>query len=68
MYEHSLKNINSKGEGWHEDVVGEFKYEYEISGKDVLDRHMIDIEPHYLMGLDIFSKTFVRGDNRRKII
>ena len=26
MYEESLKNVNSRGEGWHEDVVGEFKY------------------------------------------
>jgi hypothetical protein len=35
MYEASLKNVNQKGESWHEDVVGEYKYEHEISGKDI---------------------------------
>ncbi|MCK5332283.1 hypothetical protein KAJ41_00270 [Candidatus Parcubacteria bacterium] len=68
MYEMSLKNVNSKGEGWHEDVVGEFKYEYEISGKDVFDRHMIDIEPKYLMGIDFLSENFwLKKDNRKKM-
>ncbi|MBU4338849.1 hypothetical protein KKD57_04825 [Patescibacteria group bacterium] len=58
MYEASLKNVNKKGEGWHEDVVGEFKYEFEISGKDILDRHMIDIEPHYILGMKFLSNDF----------
>ena len=68
MYEESLKNVNSKGEGWHEDVVGEFKYEYEISGKDILDRHMIDIEPHYLMNIGYLSQDFwLKKENRKKM-
>ena len=68
MYEESLKNVNAKGEGWHEDVVGEFKYEYEVSGKDILDRHMIDIEPHYLMNVDYLSQDFwLRKENRKKM-
>lgn len=68
MYEQSLKNVNSKGEGWHEDVVGEFKYEYEISGRDVLNRHMIDIEPHYLIGIDYLPQDFwLEEGNRRKM-
>lgn len=68
MYEASLKNVNKKGEGWHEDVVGEYKYEYEIAGKDVLDRHMIDIEPHYIMGMKFLSGDFfLNKDNREKL-
>ena len=68
MYEQSLKNINKKGEGWHEDAVGEFKYEYEMSGKNIFDRHMIDIEPHYLMGAEYLSQDFwLRTENRKKM-
>ena len=68
MYEQSLKNINKKGEGWHEDVIGEFKHEYEMSGKDIFDRHMIDIEPHYLIGLEYLPQNFwVKKENRKKI-
>jgi hypothetical protein len=68
MYEASLKNVNKKGEGWHEDVVGEYKYEFEISGKDILDRHMIDIEPHYILGMKFLSNDFfLNKDNREKL-
>lgn len=68
MYEESLKNVNAKGEGWHEDVVGEFKYEYEISGKDILDRKMIDIEPKYLMSIEYLPQSFwMKKDNREKM-
>ena len=68
MYEESLKNVNARGEGWHEDVVGEFKYEYEISGKGILDRHMIDIEPKYLMSIEYLPQSFwMEKDNRKKM-
>ena len=68
MYEQSLKNVSKRGEGWHEDVVGEFKHEYEMSGKDIFDRHMIDIEPHYLIGLEYLPQNFwVKQENRKKI-
>ena len=68
MYEQSLKNISKKGEGWHEDVIGEFKHEYEMSGKDIFDRHMIDIEPHYLIGLSYLSQNFwLKKENRKKM-
>ncbi len=68
MYEQSLKNVNKKGEGWHEDVIGEFKHEYEMSGKNVFDRHMIDIEPHYLMGIEYLSQDFwLKKENRKKM-
>jgi len=58
MYRTSLKNVNKEGEGWHEDVVGEHKYEFELCGKEIIDRKMIDIEPHYLMGLDYLPQSF----------
>lgn len=68
MYFASLKNVNAQGEGWHEDVVGEFKYEYRLSGKDIFDRHMIDIEPHYIMALEKLPEDFLLNvDVRKKI-
>jgi hypothetical protein len=68
MYEASLKNVNKKGEGWHEDVVGEYKYEFEISGKGVLDRHMIDIEPRYILGMKFMPNDFLLNkENREKM-
>jgi hypothetical protein len=69
MYEASLKNVNEKGESWHEDVVGEYKYEHEIAGQDVFDRHMIDIEPHYILGLKRLPEDFlVKKEVRDKVI
>lgn len=59
LYEASLRHVNAKGEGWHEDVVGEFKEEYRIAGRDLYDRHMIDIEPHCLLGLDRLPDDFL---------
>lgn len=68
MYEQSLKNINKNGEGWHEDVIGEYKHEHEVSGRRIFDRHMIDIEPHYLIGLRNLSKDFwLKKENRKKM-
>ncbi len=68
MYEQSLKNISRKGEGWHEDVIGEFKHEYEVSGKYIFDRHMIDIEPHYFVGIEYLSQGFwLKKENRKKM-
>ena len=66
MYEASLKNINDKGEGWHEDVVGEYKYEHQISGKDIFDRHMIDIEPHIVLGLKKLPEDFLVKEEVRE--
>jgi len=68
MYEASLKNVNKKGEGWHEDVVGEYKYEFEVSGRGVLDRHMIDIEPRYILGMKFMPNDFfLNKQNREKL-
>lgn len=68
MYEVTLKNVNEAGKAWHEDVVGEYKFEYLASGKDIFDRKMIDIEPHILMGLKMLSKSFLAArKNQEKL-
>jgi hypothetical protein len=65
MYQTALKDVNEKGEGWHEDVVGEYKYEFELSGKEIIDRKMIDIEPHYFMSLGYLPQNFWLEKNIR---
>jgi hypothetical protein len=68
MYEKSLEHISRKGEGWHEELVGEYKYEHEISGKDIFDRKMIDIEPNYIIGLNYVPEAFLaKKENNEKI-
>ncbi|RLF34937.1 MAG: hypothetical protein DRM99_05610 [Thermoplasmata archaeon] len=68
IYEASLKNVNKKGEGWHEEVVGEYKYEHQISGQDIYDRKMIDIEPHYFLKLENLPFTFLnKKANKEKL-
>lgn len=80
MYQRSLDHVDPSGEGWHEDIIGEFRAEKEqemedmtASMENLLDktqtlsakmrehidqarkllivRNMIDIEPHYILGL-----------------
>lgn len=52
LFRESLKHVNRQGHGWHEDVVGELAARYVAHQVEVVDRHMIDIEPHYLMSLE----------------
>jgi len=67
MYKQSMLNISEKGEGWHEDVVGEFRTKLPDKSK-VVDRKMIDIEPHYILGMERVSKNFLtRRNNQKKI-
>ncbi len=65
MYQTALRDVNEKGEGWHEDVVGEYKYEFELSGREIIDRKMIDIEPHYFMSLGYLPQNFWLEKNIR---
>jgi hypothetical protein len=51
MITRSLANVDSRGRMWHEDVVGEYKYRHQLSGKDLFDRKMIDIEPLVILAL-----------------
>ena len=80
FYTESLRHVSDDGAGWHEDIVGEFRYEREqelrnlrsnlgeLVGPDspyrqrfeavmhdldelFVTRQMIDIEPHYILGL-----------------
>ncbi|MBU1118768.1 hypothetical protein KKH43_02730 [Patescibacteria group bacterium] len=68
MYEVTIKNVSEYGQGWHEDVVGEYRYEHLVGGRDIFDRKMIDIEPHTIMGLKHLPYYFIRqNDNQSKI-
>lgn len=58
MLKECLAHVDSEGHGWHEDVVGEYKYEHELAGKDLYDRKMVDIEPLYLICLRYASPDF----------
>lgn len=53
-----LENVDSRGRMWHEDVVGEYKYRHQLSGRDLFDRKMIDIEPLVILALRYTSANF----------
>jgi hypothetical protein len=86
MYTTALRHVNDGGAGWHEEVIGEFKYQREreldalardfheligppqtygthlssqmygirdFLGELFVSRMMIDIEPHYILGLQL---------------
>lgn len=57
MYHQSLKHVDAEGRGWHEEVIGE--YRSLVSELELVDRKMIDIEPLYLLGLELVSKQFI---------
>jgi hypothetical protein len=92
MYTESLRHVSDNGAGWHEDIVGEFKYERQqeinhlarsfddfISPEHPLSpqfrqllghldelfitRHMIDIEPRYLLGLRLIPPDQFDGED-----
>jgi hypothetical protein len=66
MYGQSLKFATEEGVGWHEDVVGEFKTKINI--EQHIDRKMVDIEPHYILGVPIVSKRFLTTEaNQEKL-
>lgn len=58
MLKKTLTHVDSSGRGWHEDVVGEYKYEHELMGKDLINRSMVDIEPLYFLALPFVSSDF----------
>jgi hypothetical protein len=82
MYHESLSHVDRRGVGWHEDIVGEYRYEERrqlakiaASLEEVtengqraqgrlkalatrakagyINRFMVDIEPRYMLGLDV---------------
>ncbi|MEK7631853.1 MAG: hypothetical protein AAB445_03235, partial [Patescibacteria group bacterium] len=53
-----LENLDGRGRMWHEDVVGEYKYRHQLSGRDLFDRKMIDIEPLVILALRYTSPNF----------
>ena len=67
MYDQSMSFVSESGEGWHENIVGEYKVKTKDSSLHI-DRKMIDIEPRYIMGLKNLSKNFLTNEaNRQKM-
>lgn len=67
MYAQSMNFISEEGEGWHEDVVGAYKYKLADESQHI-DRKMVDIEPRYIMGMRVLSKKFLMDkENQRKL-
>jgi len=65
MYRQSMKYISEHGEGWHEDLVGDYKSK--ISEKSLhIDRKMIDIEPKYILGFRSLSKGFLTDQEMQR--
>lgn len=66
MFSQSMKNISDKGEGWHEEIIGE--YRTKTKQEEHVDRKMIDIEPLYIMGLEYVTKQFIfKEENVQKL-
>lgn len=57
MYQRALEHISDEGEGWHENFIGQSITKSGI--QDIIDRKMIDIEPHYILGLKYVSSKFI---------
>lgn len=67
MYEKSLSYVSEEGEGWHEEIVGEYRTKL-TQETELIDRKMIDIEPRYIMGLRQVSKRFLtKEENQLKL-
>ena len=75
IYSKVLENISETGEGWHEDIIGQYKnkknkeIQDDSKNKAIIDRKMIDIEPHYILGLKYVSSCFLLNDlNSTRIV
>ncbi|KKQ94962.1 MAG: hypothetical protein UT66_C0016G0009 [candidate division CPR2 bacterium GW2011_GWC1_39_9] len=66
MYKQALKFVTKKGKGWHEDVIGEYLHETLQANAKNITRHMIDIEPRYILGLRAVSEEFIE-ENKDKL-
>ncbi|MCW1930581.1 MAG: hypothetical protein KIH62_004695 [Candidatus Kerfeldbacteria bacterium] len=65
LYSKALQYVTPQGEGWHEDVVGELRETHKKLGKQVVNRDMIDVEPHYLLGLSAISSSAFRRERKK---
>lgn len=65
MYKQSMDYISEEGEGWHENLVGEFKSKTLDSSLHI-DRKMIDIEPRFILGIKSISKKLLTDEDIRK--
>ena len=65
MYKESMKFVTEGGEGWHENIVGHYQSRLKRSSENglmLIDKKMIDIEPHYILGMERFSKNFLTNE------
>lgn len=58
MYEQSMFYVSELGEGWHEEVIGQYQTKIKDPA-DLIDRKMIDIETLYIMGVPKVSRRFL---------
>lgn len=68
MYAQSMSFISEEGQGWHENIVGEFRTKISDASEHI-DRKMIDIEPRYILGIPKLSKKFLFDEtNKQKLL
>jgi hypothetical protein len=65
MYDQSMRYISEKGEGWHEDIIGEYRTKL-APNDSLIDRKMIDIEPHYILGFERLPADFLAQSDIHK--
>ncbi len=65
MYKESMEFVSDTGEGWHEHLVGQYKYRITDTLLHI-DRKMIDIEPKYILGFRSLSPAFLVNDDIKK--
>lgn len=65
MYDQSMSFVSDEGEGWHENIIGEFKTK-NLDTQEEIDRKMIDIEPRYIIGMNRVSRQFLNNPEHKK--
>lgn len=65
MYSRAMQYISEEGEGWHEDLIGQARAR-KRDPFELVDRKMIDIEPHYILGMRKMSKRQIFDDQTRE--
>lgn len=61
MYQESMRYVSEQGEGWHEEVIGQYRTKIKDPAK-LIDRKMIDIETLYIMGIPKVSRRFLTNE------
>lgn len=65
MYDQAMRFVSEEGEGWHENIIGEFKAK--TADRELhIDRKMIDIEPRYILGMKRVTPQFLKNEEHRQ--